>query len=170
MSSYRNILVNYLSTQRAHLTRATRINCYYYLASFFRFARKSFKQLRPCCVSYTLAVFLLFQHAINIQVLDGHEIVSMNKIVCGFVTKIIPAVLNPLMDQSHGPSGTALVGATLSLRELRVSALDRCQSLFISLKEPLSFDLKRVARHNKGLQTHIKACNLPRLGQGTSAT
>lgn len=160
MNPNRKILIDCLSASGAHLTRTTWVHCYDGLASLFRFARQSLQQLCPRRVSYAFTVLFLFQHAIDVQVLYGHEIVPMNKHVGSLVTEIVSTVTDPLMNQSHRFAGSGLVGTPFSLRELGVPPLYFSQGIFIGLKEPLPRYFELIACHNVGLKTHIKASDL----------
>lgn len=165
MNPNRNILRNFSKTLRALLTGITRVYSHHRLTSFFRFARQSLQQLSPRCVSYTFAILFLFQHSLNVQVLYGHEIISVNQPLRGLVTKIIPPVPDPLMDPSHYSSGPILFRTLNSSRKLTELPLSPGQSPFISLKESLSGNFMAVAGHDKGLKTHIQAGYLSSLGQ-----
>lgn len=165
MNSNRNILRYQDPALRAHLTRITRVNSYHRLTSFFRFARQPLQQLSPRHVCYTLAISFLLQHALDVQVFYGHEIIPVYQPVCGLVTEIIPPVLDPFMYSGHDSSGLSLGGADFCLWEFIKPSLSLGQGLFFSFEKPLSWNFMAVTDYDKGFQTKVKASNLSSFGQ-----
>ena len=137
----------------AILTRVGRVDCDKLSASFFRFARQSVKESRPCRVTDALSQTMVMNHAVHKQVLDADHAEAVYDPPSFLMGEIVTPKPNPLMDSCHGFA--VLAPFRRAFRQLGVLSLDLCQCLFFLAKECGVGDLFFIGKGGKRCESNI---------------
>ena len=144
-----------MMTPAALLRRIGRIDFDELSASFFRFARQSLKELRPCRVTDALGKAMGVNHAIDVQVFHADHAVGINNATAFLMREIVTPECYSFMNTRYG--FTVLRALRCSLCQLRMGALHVCQGFFFLAKERGVVDCCSIGKRGKRLESDINA-------------
>ncbi len=163
MSSDRQIFRNDLTTVRAVLRRASRVNKRYATTGPFCLVRGELRELTPGYVSNALAdglaaipVFGL--HVLNIQILKRDELVCIHQLARFLMSKVTAAISRPFVGVAQCVNNLSPFGTALG--KLFLLALQSGNVVFVPFHPALPFDGRSVAQHGEGCQPQVDTNHL----------
>ncbi len=135
------------------LCRVGRVDFDELSASFCRFARELFKELRPCRITDAQRKAMIVNHTIDMQIFNTDD----SKLIDDLSRVLVREVLAPPPDSFVDTRNHLAMAAPFfrAFFQFRVFALDLCQCLFLLTKEARVGNLFPAGKGCKGFQTHI---------------
>src|SRR3990172_3912711 len=123
----------------------------------FSFVSKKLHQSSPSYVTDSLSKFMILHHTFNMQILDGDDLVFVNKPTRNLVQIVFPTISNFFMGLRYNDSG--FVSRFTSFHFTREFLLLPFQILFGPDKKFRIIKFRSVTSDNNMSQTHINSNN-----------